>query len=889
MYHKYKTVLTKIPTDLKGLVAAFLVFAFSPCFGQDWNNINSQSITHYRNGEYEIAVKLADEALKIAAKKYGEVSDQYINSLSNKAYAQSGLGNYNQATDNFRKVTILCFKQYSLPHVVQVESLTELAKTFITLSVYDSGALYINQARYVFNTIYEKNRNHYDTAIYVLADAYFKLNSLDAGLHYRLGQFGEAYDILTQQLQFIKNIYPEEYINLADYQMTINNLSTYAMADGNMELAKRYALDYYLLVKDSERKIDLIHALQNLGSTHRNTENYDSAFYYWHKTLGEIYNSEYVNTPIHNITLSNIGELYLNLEVYDSAIYYLTNAIEIQNKKEAYDPNIYQTTLFNLAEAYHWAGNYAAANKEYDIVIDNLLNEITHNFTYLSDDEKISFYKNQQSILESYVFFALEVSGAIKLQQSENPYINPEIAGTLYDLQLTTKAIILNSSKRMRENILSSNDTTLIKIYSLWQKRKNVLAQELVEGKTPAEVLEQLRTRIEENEKWLITNSRNFKVGFAKERIIWQDIQQQLKPDEAAVEIIRMANGLVYGTLILTPETTHQPVISLVMSTKSKHLEKESFNAYKNAIQYQLTDEISYATYWKPIIDSIMSHMPAKSMPKRIYISNDGIYNQLNINALYDTTSHQFVLDQTEIITLTNTKEILNKPENRDNKIHKKIVLFGEPSFSSYPHERAEYAALPGSGKEVQLINETLASADWDTQIYKETAANESNLKSIQNMNVLHLASHGFFKPNANESSFSLIETLLQSGIVLAGANDTTHVAEDGVLTAYEVVNLPLDSTELVVLSACETAQGVNNHGEGVYGLQRAFRVAGVNNLIMSLWKVDDEATQKLMVSFYEHWIKTNDMRKAFTTAQKELRKEYPSPYYWGAFILTGM
>ncbi|MBL7878178.1 MAG: CHAT domain-containing protein, partial [Cyclobacteriaceae bacterium] len=73
----------------------------------------------------------------------------------------------------------------------------------------------------------------------------------------------------------------------------------------------------------------------------------------------------------------------------------------------------------------------------------------------------------------------------------------------------------------------------------------------------------------------------------------------------------------------------------------------------------------------------------------------------------------------------------------------------------------------------------------------------------------------------------------------------------------------------------------------GVYGLQRALRVAGAQNMIMSLWKVDDEATQKLMVDFYTRWIKTSDMRSAFRAAQKNLRKKYPNPYYWGAFILA--
>jgi hypothetical protein len=137
-------------------------------------------------------------------------------------------------------------------------------------------------------------------------------------------------------------------------------------------------------------------------------------------------------------------------------------------------------------------------------------------------------------------------------------------------LQLTTKAIILNASKRMKNNILQSGDTTLIKIYNLWEERKNRLAQGLVDGKMPAKELNNLKVKIEENEKWLTDNSRSFRSGFQFEKVSWRQIQKSLKPKEAAVEIIRLVDGLLYGALIITPETTQQPVMSLVMSTKSK-------------------------------------------------------------------------------------------------------------------------------------------------------------------------------------------------------------------------------------------------------------------------------------------------------------------------------
>ena len=135
-------------------------------------------------------------------------------------------------------------------------------------------------------------------------------------------------------------------------------------------------------------------------------------------------------------------------------------------------------------------------------------------------------------------------------------------------------------------------------------------------------------------------------------------------------------------------------------------------------------------------------------------------------------------------------------------------------------------------------------------------------------------------------------DPLLRSGLVLAGGNyawsgkKPIEGVEDGIATAYEISQLDLSTTELVVLSACETALGDIKGSEGVFGLQRGFKMAGVKNMIVSLWQGPDKETAELMTAFYSYWMKGNTINEAFNRAQTEMRKKY-TPYYWAAFVLV--
>jgi len=353
----------------------------------------------------------------------------------------------------------------------------------------------------------------------------------------------------------------------------------------------------------------------------------------------------------------------------------------------------------------------------------------------------------------------------------------------------------------------------------------------------------------------------------------------------------------------------------MVVLKNGNDMEGKYLKYYQNLIKNKLDDNKSYQQFWQKIGAKLEGS-------KRVYFSPDGVYHNLNLNTLFNPKTQKYLLEEKDIRIVTVTKDIVNpSPVEEDNKL---AELVGFPSY--YTNQTGQIAAtserkspeliyglslkstgslaeLPGTKTEVDKIAGILTEKGWEVKSYTGSSALEVNIKESYKPRLLHVATHGFFQPDSTKGS----NPLLRSGLMLTGAGNTlkgekNETGEDGILTAYEAMNLNLDNTDLVVLSACETGLGEIKNGEGVYGLQRAFKVAGAKSIIMSLWKVNDQTTQELMVAFYRNWLGAEDTRPirssrpyrsfskrdAFLAAQKELKAKYPNPYYWGAFVMVG-
>jgi CHAT domain-containing protein len=218
---------------------------------------------------------------------------------------------------------------------------------------------------------------------------------------------------------------------------------------------------------------------------------------------------------------------------------------------------------------------------------------------------------------------------------------------------------------------------------------------------------------------------------------------------------------------------------------------------------------------------------------------------------------------------------------------------------------------LKHTKEEVDIIGEELDKVNWECLIDSASMGTEESFKALSGREIgcLHISTHGFYytKEDADNAryKFMLIDnnmvsdedrTLTRSGLVMSGANHILEDevlpvnVEDGILTAKEIADIDLRGLDLVVLSACQTGLGDIAQGEGVFGLQRGFKKAGANSILMSLWEVEDKATQILMTQFYRNLLSGQSKRQSLLSAQKYLREvgggRYDEPKYWAAFIL---
>lgn len=588
---------------------------------------------------------------------------------------------------------------------------------------------------------------------------------------------------------------------------------------------------------------------------------------------------------------------YRMLYDLDKAKDYNDRAFALYSKKINDDTHYLVPLLMNRGFIYFGNKEYDKAEEMFMRATEIQLKFIQDNFPYLSEYEKENFYKSFRENFDLFNAFVAYKLNQLPQQSSD------KLMSFLYDVQIKTKALILSESNKLIQFVNSSDDPQLKHKLTELKQFKNAVSKKMINDhydKNDPEIMS-LNSKINNIEKEIAKAAASEKELPAASM---SDIQKVLKKDEAAIEVLRIRRfneegpvGLLsenssYLFLIIKNSLAHP---EFVIVNNGKHLEEDQFRFYQNARKFNSPDAMSYGIYWEPIANKLEGKTG-------IFFSPDGIYNLVNLNILFNPNNNKYLLDEVNLVNLTNTKFLVSHNDNRSLALESALLL-GRPNYNlelkqpvidvsmlKYSPTRAlkdnfrsNVADLPGTEAEVKGIMTALEDSGIISEMALWNDATEEFVKTNKSKNIFHIATHGFFFEDQDKGN-----PMMNSGLLLAGVTKKNTSGEDGILTAYEASTLDLSQTNLVVLSACETGLGKIKNGEGVYGLQRAFEVAGVKYILMSLWKVDDQATKDLMTTFYEHLLKTKDVHNSFKEAQLKIRQQYKNPSYWGAFKLIG-
>ncbi len=895
--------------------------------GMELNHIAKLQV---RLGDYDAAEANILKAIEVIDlrhnREYAEYVPAYTSALETQARLFGVKGLFDEAQDNLKEAEKVK-RKYDIHGQDELSAAVELAALYIQLGRYSDTDELLDNLIDEYELLFGKN------TLRLIDPLVNKGRILLAK-----GDYTEAAHVATRANQLAVSIYGEGSTKAAPTQKLLSDIN-YTLGDyenaetniikaiksqekqfGRMHIEVAKSLSQHSLImfhkggnKDEIEKLmlesrDIMAAklgkdnpqyaeiLKNVAVLYISEGRYDIAFHsltvaeaIWKAKTGRKNN---INTAaIYTLT----GDVYYQLKNYDKAEEFYDKAKNLYARFFSKSHPEYVKIVSKLAKVAYMEKDYKTSRDLIETALDNYEGFIKTYFPALSEREKAKYWNTIRGDFEFYNTLAFSNLDDLR-----------RITGRVYNYQLLTKALLLSSSIKIRERILNSNDETLKAQYNNWVDKKELLTLALSMNETqltengidPA----RLQQEVESLEKELSQKSELFSQNVETKRIQFTDVKSALKPNEVALEFVRyrhfshtFTDSVIYAVLYIKPEFKEPKALIL---EDGQRMETRFFAYYRNAIMSKVHDRISYGVFWKPIIDEI-------GQVSTIYLSADGVYNQINLEAI-PTPDGRYVIDNSNIVLVSNTKDIfLRQTKGRQQSQENTALMFGNPTFyvSASTNDRT-IAPLPGTEKEITQVEAILQDKGWQTAEYMEKLAAEERIKEVNSPKILHFATHGLYNPIEEVTLQEQIEgneavltqnPLMRTGLLLKGAGDLlektdyNYNMESGILTAYEAMSLNLDKTDLVVLSACETGLGKLEAGEGVMGLQRAFLVAGAKALIMSMFKVDDVATQKLMQKFYLKWTTTNNLRQSFIDAKKELRLEYPEPIYWGAFMMIGL
>lgn len=596
----------------------------------------------------------------------------------------------------------------------------------------------------------------------------------------------------------------------------------------------------------------------------------------------------------------------------DITIFYAVS----DNSKKA---EVYASQMINNSEAMLLIAWQSKDVKKIEACIDkyydNYINELNDVIPTLSYSQLNTFVHNRLD-LDVIPSIAVQFPNSKKCIQNA------------YNAILATKNLSLRTNLNIASFIRDLGDDAISTKYNdILRKNKELQVA------TDSLVYEKIKTDIDIAEQELYNS---LKTKGAYDSILsyeWNDVRGMLQDGDIAIEFVKCnyTNKESYIALLLRKDWSEPVLVELSYNTQLQSLAGLNPDT-KGWRKDDNTKRKLIKEYYQAGYNLIWSKLePYINEGDNVYFSPMGLLHQMNIEVFQDVNGKR-ANEKWNLHRVSSTRELCM--ENPEIELSS-AALYGNLTYEmdstamvaqSRAYRRADsytptrgfvadstmragWNKLPATSSEISTIRSTMQANGIETSVYTLDEGTEESFKALsgKEIPIIHIATHGFFYKDEETKGKAFFETLSmshnnqpdnslkRSGLILAGAQKAwlgepiPDNVEDGVLLAEEIATMDLTGTDLVVLSACETGLGEIT-SEGVFGLQRAFKKAGVQTLIMSLWKVDDNATSLFMQTFYKQWLGGKSKHAAFLDAQAAVREckehDYSNPYYWASFIM---
>lgn len=794
--------------------------------------------------------------------------------------------------------------------IAEIDTTSEIGKNYYATGCSELAKLNIQLGKYqeAENAIFSALQFYNNERQYNLG--YQRLLTVAGWLYSEL----RDYDKAIQYLEHAKALY-EFCLNFGtEYVGNLGTLSLVYLRNDEFLKAKIYAdvaRDIVLGLENASID-DKCYTLNNVAAVYTSMGYHEEA----KKVINDIIDVVITDTQYYYM----LPYLYDNLAVsyggegdYTRASDNIIKAYEYAKKTKYND---WPLLFFNLTFCT-WRNNMIKESLKYsDEMATYLREDAVNKFSYLDDMAREKYWERNNLMLVYANSMMLKLHGdssSIKV----------------YDNTLFSKGLLLRTSNHIKNSVYRSGDVELISAFNEVTLYKSRLAQNNV----PKDSIPIVKMMISYVEKQIMSRLSEYADYNKFMSYSWENVRDNLDKNEAAIEFIPLLNipenkdtiiGY-YAAAIVKKSYKEPKIIGLCTNEFIDSLTRRENgmrpNKYVNRLYNGRREKDLYNAIWRPLeneFDGI----------KTIYYAPSNLLSSISFNAI--KVGNKCLSDIYDMRLVSSTSEII-EIKNKKSNLPKEAVVYGgikydvsddvllaeargythgtnsSGSFRGSDQTRGSWGFLPGTKEEADIVSSTLKKSGVNTKLYEGESANEESFKALshQKKNLLHIATHGFFLQDSKDISTNkfvlnnynvdnerALSPMQLTGLLFAGANrawKNTNIIpgiEDGILTADEISQVDLRGTEVVVLSACTTGLGEFSSPEGVFGLQRAFKLAGVKSIIMSLWEVSDEATSKLMQIFYENITHGMDTHKAFRKAQLELKKQNDDPFEWAGFVL---